>query len=112
MNLGVPLIILLVAIYSCKGTVMTPCNNSIVDCRDYILLISDAAVRIEFGELDYVANEGDTMARLVLIVSESSSQYITIPLILKSFDEYFNVDNNTLSSIFDSVDLPDEAECE
>ena len=108
MNFGVSLSILLVAICSCKGTVITLFN----DHENFFIYTSDAAVRIRFRELDYSANEGDAMATVVLVVSESSSQPVTIPIIVMSFDEFFRVRNRTLPNSFDTVDLPDEAECE
>lgn len=75
-----------------------------------VAIYSCSALRVGFTELDYVSNEGDAMAKVVLSVSDSGSQNVTIPLVVVSFDEFFRVMGKTLPSEF-TMDLPDEAEC-
>lgn len=74
------------------------------------IIISDTAVTIGFGELDYISNEEDAVAKVVVVVSESNSPNITVPLTVLSFTEFKDL-GKTLPSGFDSLIIPDEAEC-
>lgn len=67
-------------------------------------------MRIGFGELDYLSREGDGQARVILTHSGTTTENLTIPVMAISFGDFYGAGRN-LTDHFDSVRLPDPAEC-
>ena len=70
-----------------------------------------AGIRIGFGETDYVANERDLQARIILTKLESTTEDVTVAVRLVTFEE-FQLLNRTLPSTITEAIIPDPAECE
>ena len=67
-------------------------------------------VKIGFGELDYVANEEEQQAVVLLTQLEAITENLTVPIMAITFQEFFG-SGRTLPTDFDLVNLPDPAEC-
>ena len=67
-------------------------------------------MRIRFAELDFVAPESG-VARVFLSKTEPLTENVTVPLMAYTYEEFYGM-GMTLPSEFDSVSIPDAAECE
>jgi len=76
---------------------------------DFTSMCSATAVTIGFTETDYPAYEETGEARLILTVADSTSN-LTIPLIIQSFEQFFNDSNSKLPEDLVIVE-EDPAEC-
>ena len=70
-------------------------------------------VRIGFGEVDYVASEGDGRARVLLTQAEAITENLTVTLMAVTFAEFFGAGRNLTEHFNEIADkLPDPAEYE
>lgn len=87
-------------------------NYSKYNCtiyNDSSLIFCNAAITIGFTEVDYVTSEEGGQAKVILTVADSPIN-LTIPLIIMSFEEFFNNSNRKLPQAI-NFDNRDPAEC-
>ncbi len=69
-----------------------------------------AGIRIGFAETDFLFDEGDGEAKLLLTKIESTTVDVTVRVTVVTFDE-FDALGREFPSTFSKLTLPDAAEC-
>jgi hypothetical protein len=67
-------------------------------------------IGLKFGELDYLAFEKDGQAQVTLVQEGEITENLTVPIIAVTFGNFFE-SGRTLTDDFNSMTLPDPAEC-
>lgn len=60
--------------------------------------------------MDYTGEEEREEICIPLVKSERTTENVTVPLMILTFQEFFDM-GNTLPSAFNGTEIPDEAEC-